>query len=302
MSNSKMRKNHKQSLIKNKASLNSSRQLPPKNSGVRTAKYDNPNSQLSILATKNMHSLVKKDKCMAKRLKDPSSKRNILLTSEKDISLHNTSRHHSSISFSNARVSRISSHPSQENKAHEQHAKYIKTETKVKPDHVASLYNSNGYSSSNIIKMLRVKQEVSTDPRMGLSKEQLLTRLITMEQEYKNLRKENENKMIKNKQFHDYNSLLEISTTNYKLYCASLGQLKSAVSQLCRVNFRAFDLYNKILEDFKDPKENPYDVVDIISNFLNGSDFNMEQYEHIITQSESFMEQCSENISTMQSK
>lgn len=49
-------------------------------------------------------------------------------------------------------------------------------------------YSSKNYSSSNIIKMLRVKQEVHSDPRLGLSKEQLLTRLVTVEQEYGNLK------------------------------------------------------------------------------------------------------------------
>lgn len=62
----------------------------------------------------------------------------------------------------------------------------------------------SGYSSSNIIKMLRVKQEVMKDARLNLSKEQLLTRLITTEQEYKNLKNNldyrNTHKMLERKQ------------------------------------------------------------------------------------------------------
>lgn len=42
--------------------------------------------------------------------------------------------------------------------------------------------------------MLRVKQEVHKDPRLSLSKEQLLTRLITVEQEYKNIKTTFENR------------------------------------------------------------------------------------------------------------
>jgi hypothetical protein len=159
--------------------------LPPKNSGVKHSKYDNyftndPNNKLSIMAAKNMNSIVHRNICGGSKSKEP-------------FSLTHTSRHHSSISFSNSQTKRISSRPSQEKNAREAHSKYIKTESKTKSDNGAGIYSTNGYSSSNIIRMLRVKQEVITDPRMGLSKEQLLSRLINMEKEYNHFKNQNEN-------------------------------------------------------------------------------------------------------------
>lgn len=135
------------------------------------------------MAAKNMNAIVHKNICGGSKPKEP-------------ISLTHTSRHHSSISFSNAQSNRISSRPSQEKNARETHSKYIKTESKPKSDNGVGMYSTNGYSSSNIIRMLRVKQEVIADPRMGLSKEQLLTRLIKMEKEYNCLKGDNRNMHI----------------------------------------------------------------------------------------------------------
>jgi len=63
--------------------------------------------------------------------------------------------------------------------------------------------------------MLRVKQEANNDPRLKLSKEQLLTRIITLEQEYKSLKHtfehRNNYKYLTQNQVKDYKDLIELS-------------------------------------------------------------------------------------------
>jgi hypothetical protein len=151
-----------------------------------------------------------------------------------------TSRHMSSVSFGNTLQDRFSTKPRSKNP--EKDAKFIKTDAKktISTDSIFN-YNASNYNSSNIIKMLRVKQEVTNDPRLGLSKDQLLTRLITMEQEYKNLKKTYEKRRSKqnlsNRQVKDYKELIDLSCENMVEYSNKVEELNTAIQKLCRINY-----------------------------------------------------------------
>jgi hypothetical protein len=84
--------------------------------------------------------------------------------------------------------------------------------------------------------MLRVKQDVVKDPRLGLSKEQLLTRLITMEQEYKNLKSTFEfrrnQQYLSCKQIKDYKDLIDMSCKQMNEYVERARDSNMAIQQL----------------------------------------------------------------------
>ena len=110
----------------------------------------------------------------------------------KDYTSEKNDRHTNSISFGTLNSDLVGK---AKDKSIEKEPKFIKNDSKkaIVTDAIFN-YSSNNYNSSNIIKMLRVKQEVHKDPRLSLSKEQLLTRLITVEQEYKNIKNTFENR------------------------------------------------------------------------------------------------------------
>ena len=101
------------------------------------------------------------------------------------------------------------------NQSNQKERKVVKNDSKkgLNSDSIFN-YNTNNYSSSNIIKMLRVKQEANNDSRLKLSKEQLLTRLITIEQEYKSLKRTFEHRhnyhYLTKKQIKDYKELINL--------------------------------------------------------------------------------------------
>ena len=185
-------------------SFNSSWNLPPKTK--RHLKYDdyftqNPDTQLSIISAKNMSNLIKNNIWKGENRVQP-----------KEPSAQNTSRHLSSISFGNSQIGKLPTN----RKWSEKVRKISKHDSKkaLKTDSLFN-YNTSNYSSSNIIKMLRVKQEANNDPRLKLSKEQLLTRIITLEQEYKSLKHtfehRNNYKYLTQNQVKDYKDLIELS-------------------------------------------------------------------------------------------
>ena len=81
------------------------------------------------------------------------------------------------------------------------------------------------------IRMLRVKQEVHRDKRLELSKEQLLTRLIATEQEYRNF-KNNHNASNKTFDTDKIKEILKISTTALKNSKDKVQELYDAIQKL----------------------------------------------------------------------
>ena len=214
-----------------------------------------------------------------------------------------TSRHMSSVSFGNTLQDRFSTKPRSKNP--EKDAKFIKTDAKktISTDSIFN-YNASNYNSSNIIKMLRVKQEVTNDPRLGLSKDQLLTRLITMEQEYKNLKKTYEKRRSKqnlsNRQVKDYKELIDLSCENMVEYSNKVEELNTAIQKLCRINYWAVDLYKEIMDvakmqdDMKSVNGTQniiYMIIEKIEHFLSNSNFDITQYEHIMQENAQFLNQ-----------
>lgn len=233
-------------------------------------------------------------------------KQNICQRAPHELSAQSSSRHVNSVSFGGAKADRISSNPG--DKSLEKEGKFIKTEAKkiISTDTIFNYSNSN-YNSSNIIKMLRVKQEVHRDPRLGLSKEQLLTRLITMEQEYKNLKHTFETRrnqqFLSNKQIKDYKDLIEISESNIADFQDKITELNTVIQNLCRTNYSAVDLYKEVMDLAKERnkfnqlgggQELVYSIIGRIEYFLSNSNLDISQYDHLVQENRDYVDQWEE--------
>lgn len=279
-----------------KNSFSSAKQLPPKNP-PKQPRFDsyfsvNPHQQFSIIATKNMNTLVKNNIWQGKKGKEKV--------------VQNTSRHTSSISFGNALFDRLTI---KQNWTDEKAGKSDKKG--ITPDTIFN-YNTSSYNSSNIIKMLRVKQDVVKDPRLGLSKEQLLTRLITMEQEYKNLKSTFEfrrnQQYLSWKQIKDYKDLIDSSCTQMDEYVGKAHNSNMAIQQLWRMMYSSVDFYKEILDVAKEQTKIThsygsqnivYSIVERIEGFLSNSEFNLSKFESIMYQNTQFVEECSNKIADL---
>lgn len=269
------------------------RNLPPKNSSTKNTKYDNyftqnPNKNMSSLAiAKSIHSMVKKNICSDRISKDYASEK--------------SDKHASSISFGSTNLD-LSTKPKE--KSIEKETKFIKNDSKktITSDAIFN-YSSNNYNSSNIIKMLRVKQEVHKDPRLGLSKEQLLTRLITVEQEYRNIKANFENRRnqqsLDKKQITDYQNLIENTEILISDHQAKFEEMNSSIMSLWRINYFAVDLYKQITDIAKDRKQSSYkspsrdalfEIIDKIEQFLSSNEFNISVYEEKQQQNRDFID------------
>jgi hypothetical protein len=160
--------------------------------------------------------------------------------------------------------------------------------------------------------MLRVKQDVVKDPRLGLSKEQLLTRLITMEQEYKNLKSTFEfrrnQQYLSCKQIKDYKDLIDMSCKQMNEYVERARDSNMAIQQLWRMMYSSVDFYKEILDVAKQQTDVVpstgsqrivYSIVERIEGFLSNSEFNISKFESIMHQNSQFVEECSRNINNL---
>ncbi|CAI2384242.1 unnamed protein product [Moneuplotes crassus] len=295
-SSSTHRKRKPQSKVVKRGSVKSSSNLPPKTASRHT-KYNNyfshqSNNQLNRVATKNMNTMIKDNICQGSHFKKNSKPCE-----------NNTSRHLSSISFSSSAAHRDSSKISSSSRSHKPSKKPKKS---LYPKSLLT-YTSSNYTSSNIIKMLRAKQQSSTHPpKTPFPHIPLSTSSILPSQPHQVLYPSStgDQNPVQISQIPSYADLIELCCASLEGFESKFQTMSGEIRQLCRINYKAVELYKQIMDELLGRREKGkegmdpvvYKIFEMVKGYLENEDSDISKFERSMQDNLQFIEKCDETL------